>query len=119
MDPSAHAARRWGPALSLAGLAVLASPAVAAPAFPPPAVRAWQTGVLAPDRLQHASLAFSIGLGTGIVTRSPASGAGTAMALGIVKEALDARRDRWQAGDLAADAVGAALAALATAALER
>jgi hypothetical protein len=110
---------RCRPALCAATLVLLAAPAVAAPTFPPAAVRAWQTGALAPDRLQHVSLAFSLGLGTGLLTRSPAAGAGTAMVLGIAKEVLDGRRGRWQKGDLAADAVGAALAVLATAALER
>jgi len=94
--------------------------------LPPPEIRAWQTGAIAPDRLQHASLAFSAGLAAGIVTREPAAAAGFALAVGIGKELIDRRtRDahgrpgRFDLGDLLADAVGAALAAGATAAIER
>jgi hypothetical protein len=92
-----------------------------APPIPAPSarVRAWQTGAFAPDRLQHASLAFSAGLGLGIVTRQPAVGACGALGLGLAKEIADRRRGRFDPGDLAADAVGAGLAALAARSLTR
>ena len=90
----------------------------ATPREPPPAqVRAWQTGMLRPDRLAHASLSLSAGLSIGLLTRRPAS-AGGVVALGIAKELWDRRRGRgfdWV--DLAADVVGAGLAAGGTAAL--
>jgi len=104
------------------GLASVAPPARAqatTPPAPPPEVRAWQTGALAPDRLQHASLAFSVGLGTGLVTGHPAAAAGAALTLGLGKELFDHRRGgRFDWVDLLADAAGAALAAAATAALD-
>lgn len=76
----------------------------------------WQTGLLRADRLQHASLAFAIGCGAGLVTERPAAGAAIALSLGIAKELVD---DRFDRGDLIADALGAALAAWAVAALTR
>jgi hypothetical protein len=88
-------------------------------AAPPREVRRWQTGAFAPDRLQHASLAFSSGLAIGIVTREPSAAAGGAVSLALVKELRDARRSHFDAGDLAAGALGAALATLATLALTR
>ena len=81
--------------------------------------RGWQTGAFAPDRLQHASLAFSTGLAIGMVTREPAAAAAGTVALALAKELWDARRSRFDVGDLAAGAVGAALATLATLALAR
>jgi len=89
------------------------------PACLPPRVRAWQTGVLRADRLQHLSLAFTIGLGTGLATREPAGAAGTALGLGLAKEIRDGRRTGFDPVDLLAGALGAALAALATRALSR
>jgi len=86
--------------------------------LPPPAVRAWQIGALAPDRLQHASLAFSLGLALGIMSGEPAA-AGGAAALALAKEAADGRRGRFDRGDLLAGLAGAACAALAIAAVER
>jgi len=88
-------------------------------ATPPREVRRWQTGAFAPDRLQHASLAFSSGLAIGIVTREPVAAAAGAVSLALLKELRDARRSRFDAGDLAAGVVGGALAALATLALTR
>jgi hypothetical protein len=82
-------------------------------------VRAWQTGLLRPDRLEHASLAFSIGLGVGLLTREPAVAGGGALALGLAKEIRDRPHGGFDPLDLAADFVGAALAALTTRALER
>jgi len=89
------------------------------PPLPPPAVRAWQTGLLRPDRLQHASLAFTIGLGAGLLSRDPAVAAGSALALGLLKEVRDSRSAGFDRVDLAADALGAGLAAAATCAAAR
>ncbi len=72
-----------------------------------------------PDRLQHASLAFSLGLAAGVATRSPGAAAGSAIALGLAKELADRRHVGFDAGDLIADALGAAAAALAVSGLSR
>jgi hypothetical protein len=64
-----------------------------------------------PDLLQHASLAFAIGVGVGALTDQPATAAGVSVSLGIAKEFSDTRFDRT---DLLADVVGAALAAAVT-----
>lgn len=77
-------------------------------------VMSWRTGWRAPDKLQHASLAFTSGLAIGVVTQEPAAAAGGALLLGLAKELWDQRRTRFDPGDLAADAVGAGLAAIAT-----
>ena len=89
------------------------------PGFPPPRVRAWQTGLLRPDRLQHASLALSSGLSIGLLTQEPAAAAGSAMAIGLLKELWDMRRSRFDVVDLAADGIGAGLSAAGTAVLRR
>jgi len=67
------------------------------------------------DLAQHVSLAFASGLAVGLVTQKPATAAGAAISLGLIKEWMDPRFDR---ADLFADLVGAALAAWATHALE-
>jgi hypothetical protein len=85
-------------------------------ATPPATVRHWQTGMLRADRLTHTSLALGIGVGVGMLGRSPAAGAGAAFGIGLAKELTDVRFDR---GDLAADAIGAGLAALIVASLTR
>lgn len=82
-------------------------------------MRAWQTGALRPDRVQHASLSFALGLGAGLASDSPEAGAGIAFGLGFAKELADHREDGFDAGDLAADAIGAALAWWAVTALRR
>ncbi len=104
--------------LALAPAAVLAQ-TTASPPPPPPAIRAWQTGLLRPDRLEHASFAFTLGLGVGLLSRQPASAAASALTLGLVKEIRDRRHGGFDAVDLAADAIGAGLAAVATHALTR
>lgn len=91
----------------------------AMPPLPPPTVRACQTGLLRPDRLEHASLAFSLGLGVGILSRQPAAAAASALGLGLAKEVRDRRHGGFDLVDLAADAIGAGLAAVATRALTR
>ncbi len=107
----------WLLVLTLA--AVREARAADAPALPASRVRAWQTGLLRPDRLEHASLAFTGGLAAGLLSRRPAGALGAALALGLAKELWDARRSSFDRGDLAADLAGAGLAALATAAFER
>ena len=86
----------------------------ASPPLPPPAVRAWQTGLLRPDRLEHASFAFTLGLGVGFLSRQPASAAASALTLGLAKEVRDRHHGGFEPVDLAADANGAGLAAVAT-----
>ncbi|HYM80941.1 MAG TPA: hypothetical protein VEY91_05965 [Candidatus Limnocylindria bacterium] len=76
-------------------------------------------GVARADRLQHASLAFAGGLAIGLVTHEPGLAAGGGLGLGLAKELFDRRHGGFDRGDLLADAVGAALAALAIAALGR
>jgi hypothetical protein len=110
-----------GPALA-PGLAALAAPSGAdsgAVAPPPPQVRAWQVGLLRPDRLEHATLSFTLALGAGAVTRQPAAAAGGVLALGLAKEVRDRRHAGFDLLDLLADAVGAGLAAWAATALRR
>jgi hypothetical protein len=104
--------------LALAPATATAGP-VAPPPLPPPAVRAWQTGLLRPDRLEHASFAFTLGLGVGLLSRQPAGAAASALTLGLVKEVRDRRHGGFDPVDLAADAIGAGLSAVATRALTR
>jgi hypothetical protein len=117
-----HVARRIGMVLlfrlALSPAAATAGPA-APPPLPPPATRAWQTGLLRPDRLEHASFAFTLGLGAGILSRQPVSAAAGALSLGLVKEIRDRRHGGFDPLDLAADAIGAGLAAVTTHALAR
>ena len=97
-----------------------ASVAVARTMVTPPAeVRAWQTGLLRPDRLQHASLSMTSAVATGVVSRSPASGMLGALALGLAKELWDRHRTGFDPIDLVADAMGAAAGTAAAAALDR
>jgi hypothetical protein len=102
----------------LAPAAAPAAPAAPDSLPPPPAVRAWQTGIR-PDRLQHAGLAFTLGLGAGLATRRPALAAAGTCGLGLLKEVRDIRHGGFDPVDLAADAAGAALAALAAHAATR
>jgi len=104
--------------LALSPTTATAGPA-ASPPLPPPAVRAWQTGLLRPDRLEHASFAFTLGLGVGLLSRQPASAAASAFAFGLAKEIRDRRHGGFDPMDLAADAIGAGLSAVATRALAR
>ena len=82
------------------------------------ATQGWQQGPLAPDKLQHFSLAFSLGLAFGIMSGEPAAAGGAAV-LAVGKEFADARRTRFDGVDLAAGLVGAGCAALLIAFLER
>ena len=83
------------------------------PAFPPPEVRAWQVGLLRPDRLQHAGLSFALGAAFTLASRDRAAGASAAFALGALKEVWDARHSGADGVDLLADAVGSVLGATA------
>lgn len=76
-------------------------------------MRAWQVGLLRGDRLQHASLSFALGAAWTLAFRDAAAGAGTALALGALKELWDARRGGADGVDLVADALGATLGAIA------
>ncbi len=73
-------------------------------------MRAWQTGLLRSDRLEHASLALTLGLGVGTATRRPGAAIAVPAVLGLAKEILDARHSEFDVVDLAADLVGAAAA---------
>lgn len=82
-------------------------------AFPPERVRAWQVGLLRPDRLQHASFSFALGTAFTLASRDRAAGAGAALALGALKELWDSRHGGADGVDLLADAIGAFLGAAA------
>jgi len=103
---------------ALAPTAATAEPAPSPPQ-PPPSVRAWQTGLLRPDRLEHASFALTLGLGVGVLSRQPACAATGTLTLGLAKEIRDRRHGGFDPVDLAADALGAGLAAVAAHALDR
>jgi hypothetical protein len=77
-------------------------------------VRAWQTGLLRPDRLQHASLSWTLGLAIGIATRRPAAVLGGVAAVGLAKEVADRKGTGFDPVDLAADLIGGTAAALVT-----
>lgn len=112
-----------GAALALACAAALGATAAAAddaaPGLPDARWRPFQTGMLRADRLQHASLAFTSGVGAGLATRSPEAAFATAATLGLAKEWIDVRDTHFDWVDLAADLAGAAAAALAIRAIER
>ena len=104
--------------LALPPATATAGPA-ASPPLPPPTVRAWQTGLLRSDRLEHVSFAFTLGLGVGLLSRQPAAAAASALSLGLAKEVRDRRHGGFDPVDLAADAIGAGLSAEATPPLTR
>ena len=81
--------------------------------------RAWQTGALAPDKLEHVSLSFTGGLALGVFSRQPATACGGALLFGLAKELADRRHSSFDPGDLVADTLGALLAGFATRSLER
>ena len=108
-------------------LAVPAAAQVARPdttlAAPHGALHALPDDWLGRDKAMHAGLSFALAAGGGLALRhaldartgdAVALAAGTTLALGVTKEAADARRPRaplfsWR--DLVADAVGTALGA--------
>lgn len=79
-------------------------------AFPPPRVRAWQVGLVRPDRLEHAGLSFTLAAAFTLALEDRAAAAGVTFALGVGKEWWDSRHSRAEALDLVADAVGVGLA---------
>jgi hypothetical protein len=124
VEPRAHRTRLPAPlaaALALA-LALAAAPAGAAVpaagpdstlAFPSASVRGWQLGWARPDRLQHASLSFTLAAGATLASRRPLPSFAGVLALGLAKELWDARVTAFDPADLAAGAAGAALGASA------
>ncbi len=87
------------------------------PALPPRAVRAWQVGLVRPDRLRHETASLTIGLGFGLATRQPWAAAAGAIGCGLLQELWDMRRIGFDPVDLCADAVGAGAASGITSAL--
>jgi len=80
--------------------------------FPTPRVRTWQVGLVRGDRLQHLSLSFALASALTLVARDRRVGAAATLALGVSKELLDQREDRFDPLDLTADAAGLGLAVL-------
>jgi len=91
----------------------------AEPSLPAREVRAWQTGLLRTDRLQHASLALTLGLGIGVVTRDPWAAFGGVSVLALGKEVADRHRTGFDPVDLTAGVIGAGAAALITSTWQR
>jgi hypothetical protein len=118
--PWASLALAAGLALCTAGAARAQDTADSAHAAPIDlhATQGWQHGPLAPDKLQHFSLAFSLGLAFGVMSGEPTAAGGAAV-LAAGKEFADARRTRFDGVDLAAGLIGAGCAALLVAFLER
>jgi hypothetical protein len=92
------------PADSLAGATAAEARAPAAQTIsgPPSLLRA--------DRLQHASLSFTLAAGLTVATGDRAAAAGITLALGFAKELWDARREGADLVDLLADVAGAGAA---------
>jgi hypothetical protein len=105
-----HAAVTAALLVTFTGIARGAEPRPA----PDPRVRAWQTGLLRPDRLQHASLSWTLGLAIGIATRRPAAVLGGVAAVGLAKEVADRKGTGFDPVDLAAGLIGGTAAALVT-----
>ena len=82
----------------------------------PPATGALGIGA---DKYQHAALSAAFGLGAGVLSRSSVAALAVPLALGAAKELRDRVHTRFDAADLLADAVGAAVAAALTSALLR
>lgn len=99
--------------LASPGRAIGDEPGTARP-LPPAETRAWQTGLLRPDRIEHASLAWTLGLALGAVTREPAVPLVAGITLGTAKEAADRRSSGFDLVDLGAGCIGAAAAAALT-----
>lgn len=76
-------------------------------------IRAWQVGLARPDRLQHASLSFTLSAGTGLAGGTRTQAFALALGLGTLKELWDRRHGGFDPVDLSADAIGAALGARA------
>jgi hypothetical protein len=80
---------------------------------PPARVRAWQTGLGRPDRLEHASLSFTLAAGTGLAGGTRTNAFLLSLGLGALKELRDRHHGGFDPVDLAAGALGAALGARA------
>ena len=93
-----------------------ATPPPVAPPLPLAPARRGPGALLREDRLEHASLAFALGMGAGMLSRAPSAGGGVAITLGLAKEIAD---DHFDRGDFAADVIGASLAMWVVAALTR
>ena len=108
------AARSLAPFAEAEAIAGAEAPTESLAVFPSPRVRAWQVGLLRPDRLQHAGLSFTLGAALTIAFQDRVAAAGLTLALGAGKEWWDSRRGRGaDAMDLAADALGLGLALVA------
>jgi hypothetical protein len=76
-------------------------------------IRAWQVGLARPDRLEHASLSFTLAAGAGVAGGTRTQAFALSLGLGTLKEIWDRRHTGFDPVDLAADAIGAALGARA------
>ena len=94
---------------SLAGATLEPRPLAA---FPAPGVRAWQVGLLRPDRFEHASLSFAIAAALTVAWRDRAAAAGATLALGAAKELWDSRHGSADAVDLVANVAGISVSVL-------
>jgi hypothetical protein len=72
-------------------------------------IRSWQVGLARPDRLQHASLSFTLAAGTGLAGGTRTQAFALSLGLGTLKELWDRRHGGFDPIDLTADAIGAAL----------
>ena len=109
-------------ALTLAGLlaATLHGPSIAHAGagddslrVPAARIRAWQVGLTRPDRLQHASLSFTLAAGAGLAGGTRREAFLLTLGLGTVKELRDRHHGGFDPVDLTAGAIGAALGARA------
>jgi hypothetical protein len=80
---------------------------------PPARIRAWQLGLARPDRLEHASLSFTLAAGAGLAGGTRTNAFLLSLGLGTLKELRDRHHGGFDPIDLAADALGAALGARA------
>jgi hypothetical protein len=117
-EPLAAALPRPASAFARPAVLPLATPATDSLPAPAAAAPAGYAGAGA-DKFQHASLSAATGVGAGVLTRSSVAALAVPLALGVAKELRDRRHTRFDALDLAADAVGALAAAAITAALVR
>jgi len=95
------------PAHPAPGILSAVAPGDTASSAPLGSARRRLAGAFRADRVSHATLALAAGAGVGLASREPAAGAAAALALALAKEATD---ERFDAADLAAGAVGGALA---------